>query len=115
MRRALGVVLLLAGHAGACGAPEPTAVLSPQGLAGREVFLERSAPGCGSCHRLADAGTRGARGPDLDELRPDFERVLEAVRHGARTMPSQARVLSEEEMEAVARYVVEATTPPPAE
>ena len=32
--------------------------------AGRKVFTDS---GCGSCHTLADAGTSGAAGPDLDE------------------------------------------------
>jgi cytochrome c oxidase subunit II len=27
--------------------------------------------GCGGCHALADAGTTGGTGPDLDEVLPD--------------------------------------------
>jgi cytochrome c oxidase subunit 2 len=34
------------------------------GPPGRRIFVET---GCGSCHRLADAGTNGTTGPDLDE------------------------------------------------
>lgn len=35
---------------------------------GREVFVGAGA--CGACHRLADAGTAGTAGPDLDEVLP---------------------------------------------
>jgi mono/diheme cytochrome c family protein len=34
------------------------------GPPGRRIFVET---GCGSCHRLAEAGTNGTTGPDLDE------------------------------------------------
>jgi mono/diheme cytochrome c family protein len=34
------------------------------GPPGRRIFVET---GCGSCHRLAEAGTSGTTGPDLDE------------------------------------------------
>ncbi len=34
------------------------------GPPGRRIFLSN---GCGSCHRLADAGTNGTTGPNLDE------------------------------------------------
>jgi mono/diheme cytochrome c family protein len=33
---------------------------------GRSVFVQQ----CGSCHRLADAGTEGVAGKSLDEVRP---------------------------------------------
>ena len=35
-------------------------------VAGKEVFLGASA--CGTCHTLADAGTSGTVGPNLDDL-----------------------------------------------
>jgi mono/diheme cytochrome c family protein len=34
------------------------------GPPGRRIFVQS---GCGSCHRLGDAGTSGTAGPDLDE------------------------------------------------
>jgi mono/diheme cytochrome c family protein len=40
--------------------------------AGREVFARM---GCGSCHRLAAAGSEGEIGPDLDDRLPSHDRV----------------------------------------
>jgi mono/diheme cytochrome c family protein len=34
--------------------------------AGKEIFV--GVGGCGSCHTLADAGTNGTTGPDLDQV-----------------------------------------------
>jgi mono/diheme cytochrome c family protein len=40
--------------------------------AGRAVFVSM---GCGSCHRLAAAGSTGPIGPDLDEVLPAHTRA----------------------------------------
>ncbi len=58
---------------------------------------------CGGCHRLADAGTSGQVGPDLDELKPDEQRVLNAIKEGPDAMPDN--LLQGAEAEAVAKYV----------
>ena len=71
--------------------------------AGREVFLGGSA--CGGCHVLADAGTSGAVGPNLDESQPDAALVVERVTNGAGAMPAFSDSLSEEEIANVAAYV----------
>lgn len=104
----MAFVLTLAGCAGApvdagAGGEVPLVDL------GRTVFLERAEPSCALCHTLADAGAAGAVGPDLDALRPGLETVVSAVRDGVGVMPPQARLLTEEEIRAVARYVVDAT------
>ena len=70
--------------------------------AGKEVF---ASAGCGSCHTLADAGTSGAVGPNLDESQPDHELVVDRVTNGAGAMPSFQDQLSEEEIMNVAAYV----------
>jgi mono/diheme cytochrome c family protein len=59
------------------------------GLDGGEprTAKERFAGTCGSCHTLADAGTKGTFGPNLDELKPDRARVLEAIAQGPGGMP----------------------------
>jgi sulfite dehydrogenase len=90
-----------------CAAP-PRPELSELAERGREVYLLRSTPPCGTCHLLSDAGSRGTIGPDLDALRPDAERVLRAVEAGIGLMPPQSGILSPSEIEAVARYVEEA-------
>lgn len=58
---------------------------------------------CGGCHTLADAGTSGAVGPNLDEAKPDADRVKEMIDNGGGAMP--AGLLEGEERDAVAEYV----------
>jgi mono/diheme cytochrome c family protein len=71
---------------------------------GREVFVAN----CGSCHTLEDAGTSGAIGPNLDELSVDEATVEAQVRSGGGGMPAFEGQLSDEEIMAVAGYVVSA-------
>ena len=43
------------------------------GTSGKDIF---TSSGCGSCHTLADAGTSGKIGPDLDKvLKPDAQKA----------------------------------------
>jgi mono/diheme cytochrome c family protein len=83
---------------------------SPTGdpAAGREVFLG-STGSCGACHTLADAGTSGAVGPNLDESQPPRELVIDRVTNGQGAMPAFGGILSEQEIQDVAAYVVQAT------
>ena len=71
--------------------------------AGREVVLGPS--NCGSCHTLADAGTSGTIGPNLDESRPPLELVVDRVTNGQGAMPSFSGSLTEQEINDVAAYV----------
>ena len=70
--------------------------------AGKEVF---ASAGCGSCHTLADAGTTGAVGPNLDDAKPPAELVVERVTNGMGVMPSFSDSLSEQQIADVAAYV----------
>jgi cytochrome c6 len=74
--------------------------------AGREVFLGPS--NCGSCHTLADAGTSGTIGPNLDESQPPLELVVDRVTNGQGAMPSFSGSLTEQEINDVAAYVASA-------
>lgn len=71
---------------------------------GKEIFLERGEPQCALCHTLADAEAVGEVGPNLDELKPDADRVKTAVTNGIGPMPAN-EILSLEEIDAVALYV----------
>jgi mono/diheme cytochrome c family protein len=71
--------------------------------AGKEVFL--GSAGCGSCHTLADAGTSGTIGPNLDDAQPSFELAVDRVTNGQGAMPSFSDQLSEQEIANVAAYV----------
>ena len=72
---------------------------------GKEVFL--GSGNCAACHMLSDAGSNSMVGPNLNEIRPVFERVYNVVLNGAGVMPSYQGILTEEEMKAVSFYVSE--------
>ncbi len=72
---------------------------------GKAVFTQEAQPSCTVCHTLADAGSEGAIGPNLDDLKPTEERVRMAVTQGVGVMPAFGESLSEEQIKAVARYV----------
>lgn len=79
--------------------------LADEVAAGRKVFTEQAQPSCTICHTLSDAGSAGAIGPNLDELKPDRQRVINAVTGGVGVMPAFGESLSEEQIQAVAAYV----------
>lgn len=68
---------------------------------GRSIFTTT----CGSCHTLADAGTTGTVGPNLDESRPPKELVVDRVTNGQGVMPSFKDSLDTVQITAVADYV----------
>ncbi len=70
---------------------------------GKEIFLE--AGNCAACHTLADAGSNAMVGPNLNEIRPDIQRIIMAVRNGIGVMPAMEGILSDQEIEAVSHYV----------
>ena len=47
---------------------------------GKEVFL--GSGNCAACHTLSDAGSNAMVGPNLNEIRPDIQRIIMAVRNG---------------------------------
>lgn len=77
---------------------------------GKQVFTEDATPTCATCHALADADASGPVGPDLDDLQPSHDQILAALRDGPGAMPAFADSLSEEQMDAVAAYIVSATS-----
>jgi sulfite dehydrogenase len=70
--------------------------------AGKKVF---ASAGCGACHTLKDAGASGTIGPNLDDLKPDAERVSKQVINGGGGMPAFKDRLSPKQIEAVSKYV----------
>jgi mono/diheme cytochrome c family protein len=87
------------GQAGGAGGGNPAA--------GKKVF---ETAGCASCHTLADAGASGTVGPNLDEAKPPRELVIERVTNGKAPMPPFKDTLSEQQINDVAAYVVQATS-----
>jgi cbb3-type cytochrome c oxidase subunit III len=67
------------------------------------------AANCGSCHTLADAGTTGTTGPNLDDAKPTLEKALAQIKAGGGAMPAFEGQLTEEQIQALAEYLVGAT------
>jgi mono/diheme cytochrome c family protein len=80
----------------------------PEYIAGKALFL-KAVPACAICHTLDDAGSEGAVGPVLDEIKPNAQRVAKALRNGLGSMPSYGSKLSDLQIEALARYVSKAS------
>ena len=70
---------------------------------GKDVFLNKAV--CSTCHALADAGSTGQIGPNLNEIKPDKMRLINVVTNGIGVMPAYEGQLTKEEIEAVAHYV----------
>jgi mono/diheme cytochrome c family protein len=83
--------------------------LSAQAKQGKDIYLAKAQPNCGVCHALADAGSQGAVGPNLNVLKPTEAQVAQAVSQGVGVMPSFGAQLSKEEIAALAAYVAETT------
>jgi len=81
------------------GTPPPAA---GDATAGKQVF---ESAGCTSCHTLADAGSSGTVGPNLDDAKPSADLVVERVTNGMGVMPPFKGQLSEKQIEDVAAYV----------
>ena len=75
---------------------------------GKKLFAT-AVPACAVCHTLKDAGSKGAVGPILDELKPDAARVSKALHDGLGAMPSFQASLTEAEIDALAHYVSRAS------
>jgi mono/diheme cytochrome c family protein len=58
---------------------------------------------CGGCHTLADAGTTGTVGPNLDDLKPDEATVAHQIENGGGGMPPG--LLKGQALKDVAAYV----------
>jgi cytochrome c6 len=84
--------------------PTETSPPPPKGdpKAGKQVFLTA---GCTGCHTLKDAGATGTVGPNLDDLKPPYDLVIDRVTHGKGVMPSFSDKLDAAQIEDVAAYV----------
>jgi cytochrome c6 len=75
-------------------------------VAGKQVFLSA---GCTGCHTLADAGSHGTVGPNLDQAKPPLSLAVDRVTKGAGAMPSFKGQLKDKQIADVTAYVVKAT------
>ena len=64
---------------------------------------------CGSCHVLSEAGTEGTTGPNLDESKPTLQESVRQIANGGGGMPAFKDELTDEQIQAIAQYIVEST------
>ena len=74
--------------------------------AGKGVY---DANGCGGCHTLSAAGSTGQVGPNLDELKPEYDAIIAQVENGGGAMPAFKDKLSEDQIADVAAFVFTST------
>jgi mono/diheme cytochrome c family protein len=81
---------------------------APQGdpVAGKGVF---ESAGCSGCHTLKEANATGTVGPNLDELKPPYARIVHQVEVGGGPMPAFKGQLSDTQIHDVAAFVYTAT------
>jgi cbb3-type cytochrome c oxidase subunit III len=95
---AVDVASFVAANAGKNGFAVPAEVTSTDG---KTIFKAK----CGGCHTLADAGTTGTQGPNLDALKPPFGVAKHQVEVGGGIMPAFKGTLTDAQITAVAKYV----------
>ncbi len=83
------------------GAVAGTGATAEKPTDGKTIFAQT----CGSCHTLADAGTTGTVGPNLDAAKPSHALVVDRVTNGQGAMPSFKDSFDEAQIQAVAEYV----------
>jgi len=82
-------------------AANPSAAPAKNATSGKDIFVAN----CGSCHTLADAGTNGNVGPNLDQLKPAENIVEHQVINGGGAMPAFKGQLTPAQITAGAKYV----------
>jgi cytochrome c6 len=104
-----GAVTTTAAAATTTGAATTTAAAAPpQGnaVAGKAVF---ASAGCSACHTLKAAGATGTVGPNLDQLKPPYDKILHQVEVGGGPMPAFKNTLSAKQIQDVAAFVFTST------
>jgi mono/diheme cytochrome c family protein len=94
------------GSGGSSSTTTALAALIGDPVAGAAVF---ASAGCGSCHILKAAGSTGAVGPSLDDVKPDQQTVVQQVTAGGEIMPAFSPQLSSTQINNVAAYVYKST------
>lgn len=105
MRRLVALCVAASLVAAGCGGDGDGGAAGSDADRGKTLFTSEAQPPCGSCHTLADAGTDGTIGPNLDDLQPSADRVERAMREGPGAMPRYTESLTADEQVAIAEYV----------
>lgn len=100
-------VATVAGRPGQSAGPGEVSSGEEGEAAGGEAIWQEA--GCGGCHTMEAAGASGSVGPNLDESQPSRELTIDRVTNGRGAMPPFKDSYSEEQIAAVADYVVAST------
>jgi mono/diheme cytochrome c family protein len=88
-------------------APAPAPATQGNATAGKAVF---ASAGCKNCHTLQAAGATGTVvGPNLDQLKPAYARIVTQVTNGGKIMPKFGGQLTPKQIQDVAAYVFTST------
>jgi cytochrome c6 len=60
---------------------------------------------CGLCHTLEAAEFTGTAAPNLDNLQPGYQTIVDAIREGPGLMPSYRRSLTSREIHDLAAFI----------
>jgi mono/diheme cytochrome c family protein len=60
---------------------------------------------CASCHTLADAGSAGTTGPNLDKTKLGLAAAIKQIENGGGGMPAFKGTLTDDQIEMIAEYV----------
>ncbi|HEY2326806.1 MAG TPA: cytochrome c [Gaiellaceae bacterium] len=74
--------------------------------AGKTVF---ASAGCVGCHTLKAANATGTVGPNLDQLKPAYARIVTQVENGGGPMPAFKGTLTPTQIQDVAAFVYTST------
>lgn len=87
-------------------ASPPASAVTGDPVKGKQVFLTA---GCTSCHTLKAASSHGTIGPNLDQLKPPYARIVTQVENGGAIMPPFKSKLSTNQIQNVAAFVYAST------
>jgi cytochrome c553 len=73
---------------------------------GKKLFVSH---GCGSCHTLKAAGTKGTAGPNLDKVKPSYSKATDTITQGAPGMPSYKGILTTTQIQDVSAFIDQST------
>jgi mono/diheme cytochrome c family protein len=95
----------VAAYVAAVAANPEIKVTLPAGAGGDDPKLLFES-NCGTCHVLADAGTTGTIGPNLDQSKPPLQRAVTQITNGGGGMPPFKGQLTDKQIRELAEYIV---------
>jgi cytochrome c2 len=73
---------------------------------GKKLF---GSTGCGQCHTMKAAGTKGTSGPNLDKTKPSYSRSIDSITNGGPGMPAFKGVKTTKEIQDLAAFIDSST------